>query len=213
MSNRKPKIKAEGSVLTIEADSLKDAIDALAPNPYEITSASIKEQKCNYGYEIKTGPTAGDKIPTRKGEAIIHEDMSSTFHALKVHLAIADDAFKHVFDELPELDELRSHEITQEFTVNGFKTTGTEEDEGYFLIGDKYVSIGLMGVDTPKITASTNYKFFDELREDISNAKNEVEMYMNGKSAPKDDDEDPNQLKLPFNSGLKTSADEFDDEE
>jgi SpoU rRNA methylase family enzyme len=209
MGKRKPKVTAEGNTLIIEADNLKDAVDLLAPKPYEITSASIKEQKCNYGYEIKTGPTAGDKIPTRKGEAIIHQDMNDAFAALKVHLAIADDAFRHVFDELPELDELTAHEITQEFTVTGFKTTGTEEDEGYFLIGDKYVTLGVMGVDTPKITAGSNYKFFEELSDAISNARKEVELYMNGKNGEED-----NQPELPFGSEtIKTSADEFDEVE
>lgn len=214
MGRRKTKTSfdSDSNTLTIEADSISDALDVL--KPYEITSASIKEQKCNYGYEIKTGPTKGDKIPTRKGEAIIHDDMSEAFKALKVHLAIADDAFKHVFGELPPLNELIVHEITNEFTVNGFKTTGQEEDEGYFLIGDKYVSIGVMDVSTPKITAGSNYPYFQELRDAISAARNEVEEYMNGKNGEEDDDR---QLQIPFEdaskNSIKTSADEFDDEE
>lgn len=212
----KSKVQIEGNTISGTAEDITDALNKVTEKlkasyeqkPYQIMSASIKEQKCNYGYEIKTGPTAGDKIPTRKGEAIIHDDMDNAFYELKVFLAIADDAFKHVFTELPELDELKTHEITQEFTVTGFKVQGNEEDEGYSLVGEKYVSLGILGVDTPKINHSSNYKFFEELKDAVSNARNEVELYMNGKSAPKDD-EDPNQLKLPF----EVSSNEFDEEE
>jgi hypothetical protein len=214
MGSKKSKIKVEDNTITIEADSFKDALDALAPKPYEITAASIKDMKCNYGYEIKTGPTAGDKIPTRKGEAIVHEDMINAFAKLKVHLAIADDAFKHLFDELPSIDELKDHEIVNEFIITGFKIQGSEEDEGYTLIGEKYVTLGAISLDTPKITS--RYQYYDELKEDIGVARNEVELYLTiGKCAPRDDDEeeDKSQLKFPFDEKPKFSADEFDDVE
>lgn len=206
---KKSKVKVEGNTLTIEADNIQDALDAL--KPIKITSASIKEQKCNYGYEYQTGPTAGDKIPTRKSHGLIHEDLQTAFDALRVHLAIADDAFKHVFAELPALEDLASHEITQGYTFTGFKIQGDEEDEGYFLIGDKWVTLGTMGCAPPKIGEHSNYKYWDDLKEKIATALDEVEQYMNGKHAP-DDEEDDKQQEIPFPGG-KTSADEFDDEE
>ena len=212
---KKAKAKVEDNTISGIAENILDVLNDAADKgeapqkPYEITSASVKEQKCNYGYEIKTGPTAGDKIPTRKGEAIIHEDMQNAFNALKVHLAIADDAFKHVFKELPELKILQSHEITQGFTVYGFKVSGNDEDEGYMLVGEKWVTLGIMGVDTPKISSGSNYKYWDDLKESIAIVRGEVEEYMNGKH---EIDEEDNQPELPFDAG-KTSADEFDDEE
>jgi hypothetical protein len=210
---KKSKIKVEDNTITIEADSFKDALDALAPKPYEITAASIKDMKCNYGYEIKTGPTAGDKIPTRKGEAIVDKDMINAFAKLKVHLAIVADAFKHLFDDLPSIAELKEHEIVSEFILAGFKIEGNEEDEGYKLFGEKYVTLGMMECNTPKVTS--RYKFYDELKEVITECRNEVELYMNGKHDEESDDEeeDKSQLKFPFDEKPKFSADEFDDVE
>lgn len=203
----KPKVKVEGNTISGTAEAIGDLLAKAIPKPYEITSASIKESLCNYGYEIKTGPTAGDKIPTRKGSAIIHEDMNKAFEALNVHLAIIDDAFRYVFKELPALGDLQAHDIRGGFTVTGFKINGSEEDEGFVLLGDKWVTYGIMASDTPKISKSSGYKFFNELKEAVENARTEVELYMNGKAAPKDDEEDKNQLKLPFSAG------EFDAEE
>lgn len=69
-------------------------IDTQVESPYSITSAQLKEMKCSYGYEFKEGATAGDKIPTRKGDNIIHDDLRAAFDRLTPHLAILDDAFK-----------------------------------------------------------------------------------------------------------------------
>lgn len=190
---RKPKITVEGNTISGTAEDitshLKSVADKLSKDaeqkPYEITSASIKEQLCNYGYEIKTGPCAGDKIPTRKGSAEVHQDMNDAFAELNVHLAIIDDAFQYVFDELDSLEVLRIHAVAGRFTVTGFKIQGSLENEGFVLIGEKYVGHGNIGLETPKISASSNYQFYDELKEAIENAREEVEEYMNGKSAPK----------------------------
>lgn len=209
---KKTKVEVDGNSISGPLEDVIDVLKKAVQKPYEITSASIKEQKCNYGYEIKTGPTAGDKIPTRKGEAIIHDDMTDAFTELKVHLAVADDAFKHLFPELPEMKKLKAHKVIDDFTVTGFKVTGSEEDEGYVINGEKWVSLGVMSIDTPKIGKGSNYKFFEDLKDAIAKAREEVELYMNGKCTPKEDDEekvDPNQLKLEF----ELSANEFDEEE
>lgn len=202
---KRDKVKVEGNTITIGADNMKDALDALMPKPYEITSASIKEAQCTYGYEINTGPATGDKIPTRKGSAIVHDDMINAFGELTVHLAIIGDAFKHVYEELPTLDELKKHSIVQEFSITGFKVQGDEENKGYFLNGEKWVTLGVMGSDTMKVSSSSGYKFFSELKESIEKCQKEVELYMGGKAAPKE----AAQPELPFT----TSASEFDEEE
>ncbi len=212
----KSKVKVEGNTISGTAEAIMDvmqkATDRLQAKeeikPYEITHASIKEEECNYGYEIKTGKTAGDKIPTRKGEAIVHNDMINAFDALRVHLAVSDDAFKHIYTELPELDELKEHEVVEAFYIAGFKVQGVDEDEGYLLSGHKWVTLGSMGINTPKITKN-NYKFFDDLKEQMDLARFEVEEYMNGKHRV-DVDEEENQPELPFGG---TSASEFEEEE
>lgn len=182
---KKSKVSVNGNTITINADNVSEALDAFIQKPIEITNASIKELLCNYGYEIKTGPCAGDKIPTRKGSAEVHDDMVDAFSDLNVHLAVIDDAFQYVFDELHSLDELKDHDVTGRFTVTGFKISGTQENEGYILMGEKYVSHGNIGLETPKITSGLSYPFFDKLKEGVEKARVEVEAYMNGKAAAK----------------------------
>jgi hypothetical protein len=177
-----------------ENDQQDQNLPPVIEKPIVITSAGIKDAQCNYGYEIKTGPCAGDKLPTRKGANIVHDDMHLSFRALNVHLAILDDAFKYSSIEVNSLDEVRDHEITDLFSVTGFKVHGNDENEGFVLLGEKWVTNGVFGLETPKISSGSNYPFYDELVESVEAARSEVEQYMNGKAQPKDED----QPELPF---------------
>ena len=70
-------MKMTKKVISIDADNLDDAIDAIkdvVKRAVLITGAQIKDACCNYSYEINTGPTSGDKI-NRKGGLIIHQDI------------------------------------------------------------------------------------------------------------------------------------------
>lgn len=161
--------------------------------PVLITEASIKEQLCNYGYEINAGPGTGDKIK-RKGSALVHEDMVLAFDQLNKHLAYIDDAFVHIKKKASTVVDMLSHEdIISNFRVTGFKVHGTDENEGFILMGDKFVSQGCIGLETPKIGAGSGYPFFDDLGEIINICRDEVELYMNGKQTPKAE-----QLELGF---------------
>lgn len=179
--------------ITITADNTKDALnqlneafDEMRPKPVIITNASIKEELCNYGYEINTGPCKGDKISNRKGSALVHEDMNHAFNELDKHLAFIDDAFSFMKKSPSNIDELAKYEeIISNFNVTGFKVHGTDENEGYILLGDKYVSQGTISLETPKITKQSGYVFFDDLAEQIEACRTEVEAYMNGKATPK----------------------------
>ena len=186
-------------------EDMQKIMDEVLEKPIEITNASIKDMLCNYGYEIKTGPGAGDKIPTRKGSSIVHEDMVERFRAMRVHMAILDDAFKYSGVEVSVPEDLDDHEVTDLFTVNGFKITGSTDNEGYIITGEKWVSYGSISLETPKITSSTGYPFFDQLQSAVEEARNEVEQYMNGKAAPDDDD---NQPELPFPNMDENEANE-----
>lgn len=196
----KSKVKVEGNTISGTAEdimgALKSAANIVAEKPIVITNAVIKEAQCNYGYEIRTGPCAGDKLPTRKGANMVHDDMITAFRSLNVHLAIIDDAFKYSGEQLESLDQYRNHDIVDIFSVTGFKVQGTDENEGYVIVGEKWVHHGSIALETPKITSSSNYEFYEELKEAVETAKTEVEQYMNGKQAPKD-----NQPELPFGSG------------
>lgn len=153
--------------------------------PHVIISAYIKDGMCDYGYEIKKGPGAGDNIPKRKGSAYVHDDMTEAFAQLDVHLAVIDDAFKNAHKQYPSLDEHRDDELTSLYKVTGIRITGKEENEGFILIGEKWVTSGSIGLETPKIIQTANYVFYEELVEAIENVRAEVEQYMNGKVALK----------------------------
>lgn len=181
----------------ITTEELDKVLNDILEKPIVITAATIKDDQCNYGYEIKTGPGAGDKIPTRKGSSFVHEDMLNSFLALRIHLAIIDDAFKYSKVKVTTPDAMQDHEITELFTLTGFKISGSEENEGYILIGEKWVTHGSISLETPKMSSSSGYPFFSELKEAVENARTEVEQYMNGKSAPVDDDEKMPELPFP----------------
>lgn len=182
--------------ITITADNAKDAVNQLNEKfdemrtehqvkPVTITEAVIKEELCNYKYEINQGPGSGDKV-TRKGSQLVHEDMDAAFEKLNKHLAHLDDAFVNMKKKPLTLSELESHEETiSNFKVTGVKISGSDENEGFILLGDKYVSQGTIALETPKISASSGYTFFDDLKQEVESCQVEVEAYMNGKAAPK----------------------------
>ena len=195
MPKKKPAVTIDGNTISGTAESINELLNKATEainKPYLITSASIKEELCNYSYEINTGLCAGDKV-TRKGSAIVHHDMLEAFTQLDCHLANLDDAFTSLAIKPNSLDEMMGHDLTHNFTVTGFKVQGTDENEGFVLIGDKWVSHGTIGLETPKISKSSAYAYFDELKEAIEKCRYEVEQYMNGKAVPKTE-----QGELPF---------------
>jgi hypothetical protein len=150
--------------------------------PVLITKASIKEDLCFYDYEINEGPCKGDKLG-RKGSLIIHDDLKVAMEKLACFIADIDGAFFHV-DKPSTMFDLENHQYTGEYYATGVKIVGTDDNEGYILIGGKWVSHGAIGLETPKIGKASNYIFFDELKAAIDLVRNEVIEYMNGKCAP-----------------------------
>ena len=194
--------KRKTTIKTIElsgnTDEVAELLDSALQKPVAITNASIKDGLCNYGYEILSGPGKGDKIPNRKGSNYIHDDMIDAFRELRVFLAVIDDAFKYSKDQLTSLDDMNSHDIADLFSVTGIRITGSEESIGYVLIGDKLVDAGVIGLESPKITAATAFPYFEELETAVQKVIDEVFEYMNGKAAPKME-----QAELPFENDGK----------
>ena len=113
--------------------------------PFIILNAKIKEGICEYSYEIYSGPCEGDQIKGRRGINMIHDDLANCFKELNVHLAILDDAFTG-----KTLSEFENSDSEGLFSVYGFKVTGTEENEGYVLQGEKWVKHGNISLESPK---------------------------------------------------------------
>lgn len=143
----------------------------------KITKASVKDDLCNYDYEITQGACVGDKL-SRKGGSSIHNDLIDSLNKLRPHLAILND----YFEDSSDLEKC-SEDVLDKFFVAGFKVSGSD-NEGYEIYGTRIVTHGDVGADTPKITISNNYEHFNHLQTSIRACQDEVLQYMNGKAAP-----------------------------
>lgn len=161
----------------------------------EIKGATIKDDYCNYSYELTDGATAGDKV-SRKGAAVIHEDMKLAFQVLNPHLAAICEEIEvypaldlrkiQKYDSLIHKEGSLEHKVSH-FSVTGFKVLGSGDNEAVSLVGEKRLSTGdSVGLTTPNIKwEDSTYLFIPELKAAVNNCILEVEEYMNGKAAPK----------------------------
>ncbi|MDF2381349.1 hypothetical protein JMG10_07725 [Nostoc ellipsosporum NOK] len=164
-----------------------------------IKDAAIKDGFCHYGYEILRDTGRGDVI-NRKGSNVVHPDLIKSFERLNVHLAVIDDAFHYSQVEVDDIDRFHHHDITDVFRVTGIKIKGESENERVVLVGSKHItSSGRINLETPPISLTTSYKWYNELKDAVYNIVREVELYMDGK---RDETvEDDNQMEL-FNQGV-----------
>lgn len=175
----------------------------------EITSAQVKDDFCNYSFDILDGVGTGDTHNV-KGKGIIDDDMREAFSKLNVHLACIDDVFKHADIEIENINTMRSHELATIYTVTGVKIKGGEEDLSVVLIGEKYVSAasGRMSLETPKIALDnlSSYHFHKDLKKAVDKVRTEVQLYKEGKytAVEPEEKEDPNQLKISLDTNSET---------
>lgn len=184
--------------ITIDGDKFLKALERkeeLDNKDVEIKGAAINDALCSYSYELLKGPTKGDTL-SRKGAHIVHDDLQITFDKLDVFFAHLDDAYTGNTNVTP-LTELEEEIETEKYHVTGFRISGVEENKSVFLSGYKEVDNGIIKFDTPKIKYSSAYLYISEMKERVQEAIDEVEAYMNGKTAPK---EDPDQSVMDFES-------------
>lgn len=173
---------------------------------YEINEAAIKDDFCNYSYSIIDGIGVGDRHNVKGKSGTVENDMNDAFGRLRVHLAFMDDIFKHSKTEIDDIDNMHNDQNTLLYDVTGFKISGGEDNESVILIGNKYVSAGgRFNLETPKISIddSSSYKWYNELKKEINDARLEVSLYKEGKYIPiadqgEEDKEDPAQIKMSF---------------
>lgn len=152
----------------------------------EIKGAALKDHQCTYSYELLTGKTRGDEV-TRKGVHLIHEDLDKAFQELDIFAMHIDDYFKNDLDvnNQTPLAKLEEHGDLSRYTVTSFKITGIDENRAVVLTCRKSLMAGVVSYALPKIKLEGSYLYIEELKERLRIALNEVEAYMNGKSAPK----------------------------
>lgn len=181
------------------------AQDDSEQKPYIIKEAIIKDDYCNYAFEILSGIGAGDTHSV-KGSGIIMDDMKEAFNRFNVHLAVIDDVFKHSGIEIEDIDKYHGHDLAFLFTVTGFKISGGEDNESIILKGSKYVSSagGRIELASPKIPLDnlSSYKWYNELRAAADSARMEVALYKEGKVVPAEEDEKPNPKQLTITDNM-----------
>lgn len=181
--------------------------------PFEIISASINDDFCQYEFLVTEGVGKDDKIKVQ-GSGIIEDDMRNAFIALKVHLACIDDIFKHSEIEIDYIEKFNNHDHTHLYSVTGFKVKGAKENESVILIGTKYISCagGRIDIVTPKIPLdnASSYKWYNELKTAIDICRLEVELYKGGKYTLVEHDEEPILPKINF--GVDVNKEEAEED-
>lgn len=151
----------------------------------EIKGASLKDELCNYSYELLTGKTRGDELG-RKGVHLIHEDLNNAFQELDIFMMHLDDYFKNdaTVNNQTHLATLEESEDLNRYHVTGFKISGFDENKSVILSGWKAVQKGIIKFAAPKIKLESDYLYIEELNQRLFKVIEEVELYMDGKSAP-----------------------------
>ncbi|RKT01060.1 hypothetical protein [Chryseobacterium defluvii] len=193
----------EKQVIEINSDQLERLADlANGEKQIEIKSGSLKDHFLTYSYELLVGVMKGDEL-TRKGVHIVHDDMLEAFKQLDVFLAHIDGLYHWTNNQTP-IHELEEFEGLENYYVTAFKITGTEENKSVILTGGKMGVYGTIGFSTPKIKLdNSNYLYVEELQNRLRIVIEQVEAYMNGKTAPQYE-----QLSMNFEAG-DSDDDEF----
>jgi hypothetical protein len=204
-----PLSETQNTAITGRKDIADQDSEEKEGRPYRIKEAKIKEDLCQYSYEIISGVGIGDTHNV-KGSALIETDLRDALAKLNVHLAYIDDAFKQKGIEVKDIDTEHNNDLTFLYYVTGFKIKGNEEAESVILIGTKSVSMGHIEVETPRISLDSfsSYKWHNELRDAVEAVREEVALYKEGKCIPVEVEEtkpDPKQTSL-FGPGVTVTA-------
>lgn len=169
---------------------------------FEITAASIKDDLCNYSFDIVKGLGAGDTHKV-SGKGIVDSDLLTAMAKFNVHLAAIDDCFKHSGIDIDDIDMMHGHELATNIIVTGFRIKGGSENESIILTGTKHVSTSgdRMQISSPAILLDelSSYPWAKQLKKAADKARMEVRLYKEGKYTPikePEAQEDANQLKL-----------------
>lgn len=167
-----------------------------------INEAVVKDDICNYVYEVISGVGLGDKHNVT-GTGIVDDSLQTAFGRFNVHLATIDEVFKHSGIDFEDIDTMHTHELTALFRVRSFKIKKSKGYESISLKGEKYVSSagGWNSITSTEVALDklSSYKWYDELKAVADQAREEVALYKEGKYTPvkaEEPKEDKNQKSL-----------------
>lgn len=184
----------------ITSKDLENLAKKIAGRDYKIIEAAVKDDFCNYTYEVTGGIGIGDTHGV-KGAGIIKDELREALGVLHVHLAVMDESFKHSGIEITDIDTLHTHELTSLYRVNSFKVKDTKGAAHVTLKGTKYSSSagGWFDITSPNVALDNlgGYQWYNELKKAVENVCEEVAKYREGNYTPvKEEEEDKNQGNL-----------------
>ena len=200
----KSKAKTAGEII------LDKLIGEKVERDFSILEASIKDDFCNYQFEVTHGVGIGDRHGV-KGSGIVMDSLKEALAELNVHIAVIDDVFKNAGIE-KDIEELKNHEFTYLYAVTGFKV----KNNSILLSGSKYISTGgRISFETPRISIDelSAYKWYNELKEASDKIREEVALYKEGNYiavAEEEEKEDPGQMKMTFVVGTEDNMSDFE---
>lgn len=142
----------------------------------EIKKAVIKNDRCNVEFEEST---AADLNKCKKEcGAIIHNDLLAALSKLKTHLV--------VLTEQPEADNVTKSNIDEfdlsllaNYTITGYSLSGSDEDAGATIIGQKLLKSGsVLNLTSPLTKYTDDYDYAEQLGIDIESCNYEVKEYV-----------------------------------
>lgn len=141
-------------------------------------------------YKMHNRAEGTSKEITEKNDSPVHGDLTQAFRALHKHLPILCDYVKATKIETEIFGTVQpDYDWVTEFEVTAFTVSGTDENTGVVLIGNKSLKEGKqVNLVTPfvKFSDTEFYRFGEELASDIEACIYEVKEYLfNGKKAPK----------------------------
>jgi len=177
----------------ITGDDIKNLAKKIAGRNYIITEATIKDDFCNYTYEVTSGVGLGDTHGV-KGAGIIKDELREAFGVLHAHLAVLDEVYKHSKIEIEDVDQLHMHELTALYRVTSFKVKDTKGAAHVILKGTKYSSTagGWFDISSPSVPMDnlSSYQWYNELKTAVDNVREEVAKYREGNYTPVKEEEE-----------------------
>lgn len=171
---------------------------------YTIKEATLKEDVCNYGYEVTDGPNHGD-FHAVKGSGIIDDDLRHAFGRLHVHMAALDSAFTLSGIEVENIDDYHGHELAFRYLATSFKING--DGESVTLKGNKYspTSGARIELTIPKVALDnlSSYPFAAQLKTAMDALREEVALYKEGKYTAMEQEDKPNSKQLTIGDALE----------
>lgn len=151
----------------------------------KINKAKIKNKLfLYYEYGLMVGDVNHD-IKTLS-DAPIHDDLRDAFRNLIPHFAfLCEEIGEYKMKEFVDGKLSMEDDLFIKYNVNQFSIGGSGDSEGVTLSGNKRVGAGVVNFNTPFVRYSDEYEYMNEFIAAIETAQDEVKLYIEGKHAPK----------------------------